>query len=79
MASNRSHSRASFITVRVGRLPGRVDNYVLNGDRTVRAALAAADLPAEENTVRVNGSAASLSTKLRNGDNVFVVTPVQGN
>jgi sulfur carrier protein ThiS len=68
-----------FITVKVGKLPGTIKEIALNGDRTVRAALQAAELVATGYQIRVNGSDADLDTRLYEGQNVFLVKKIKGN
>lgn len=65
--------------VRIGKLPGRIFEVALNGDNTVAAALAGAGLSASGFTLRVNGRDATTSTRLYNGDTVYLTTMVKGN
>ncbi len=69
-----------YITVKVGRLPGQIQEYVLNGDRTVRAALAVAGLNANGYEVRLNGNPVTdLGTAVSNGDQVLLTRVIKGN
>jgi hypothetical protein len=69
----------SFINVRVGRLPGRIVEVALNGDRTVAAALATAGLDATGFDARVQGRPADMATTLSEGDIVLLLKKVKGN
>jgi len=68
-----------FVTVRVGRLPGRITEVALNGDRTVGAAIAVAELDPTGYEIRVSGRPADATTVLVEGDIVLLVRPVKGN
>jgi sulfur carrier protein ThiS len=71
--------KVSFITVRVGRLPGVINDIALNGGRTVKDALEGAELDDAGHEIRVNGSLAKLETDLRQGDTVLLVRKIKGN
>ena len=68
-----------YITVRVGKLPGRIQEIAMNGGRTVADALEAAELAAEGYEIRVNGSPADAETELDEGDVVLLVKKIKGN
>lgn len=66
--------------VRIGTLPGRIRDYVLNGGRTVEKALEVADLsPESDAEVRVNGEVANMNTELKEGDCLLLVGGIEGN
>jgi hypothetical protein len=67
------------ITVRVGKLPGRIGEFVLNGDRTVATALATANLDPTGYELRVQGAPATPATTLSDGDLVLLVKKIKGN
>lgn len=69
----------SFIKVRVGRLPGRIQELALNGDRTVATALQTAGLDATGYEIRVQGAPATPSSTLQEGDIVLLVKKIKGN
>lgn len=69
----------STAEVRVGRLPGRIDNIVLNGGRKVKDALEGANLNASGHEIRVNGAEATMDTDLEEGDTVLLVRKIRGN
>ncbi len=69
----------SFINVRIGRLPGRISEITLNGDRTVATALMTAGLDSSGYEIRVQGQPASTSTGLNEGDIVLLVKKIKGN
>lgn len=69
----------SHITVRVGRLPGRIAEFTLNGDRTVATALQTAGLDATGFEIRVQGAPATPTTILADGDLVLLVKKIKGN
>ncbi len=67
------------IIVRVGRLPGRITDIALNGDRSVSAALAAAEIDAAGYEARLNGSPAEPATLMEEGDTLLLVKKIKGN
>lgn len=75
----KGNADAGYVTVRVGRLPGRIQEIALNGERTVAAALEAAELDAEGYEIRVNGAPAAVDTGLAEGDTVLLVKKIKGN
>ena len=68
-----------YITVRVGCLPGAIREIALNGDRTVQAALEAAELSPEGYEVRVDGEPARLSDEVYDDATILLVRKVTGN
>lgn len=68
-----------FIVVRVGKLPGRINDIALNGGRKVSDALHGAELRADGFEIKVNGVAATADTALASGDVVLLVRKVAGN
>jgi len=67
------------VLVKVGRTGGIVQEVCLNGDHTVEAALEAAGMEYNDSDkVRVNGSKASGSSKLKNHDIVTVSGKIEG-
>ena len=72
-------SKIEHITVRVGRLPGRIAEIALNGGRSVADALAAAELDPTGYEVRVDGSPADASTQLADGQTLLLVKKIKGN
>ncbi len=70
----------SYVAVKVGRLPGKIVEIALNGERTVAAALGAAELSGVEGyEIRVNGAPAEPETTLSEGDVVLLVKKIKGN
>lgn len=67
------------IEVRVGRLPGRIDNIVLNGARKVKDAIDGANLRIDGHEIRVNGVEAAVDTDLNQGDTVLLIRRIRGN
>ena len=76
--ARRARRDAGFITVRVGRLPGRIEEIALNGARTVQAALEASDLSAEGYQIKVNGEDAAFEDAVKAGDTILLVRKVSG-
>ena len=68
-----------YITVKVGRLPGKIEEIALNGGRSVADALEAFELDAEGYEIRVNGSPSDFDTELSDGDTVLLVKKIKGN
>lgn len=67
------------ITVRVGKLPGVIQDVMLNGERTVAAAIEEAEIDAGGYEVRVNGEPAEEDKALRAGDTLLLVRTIEGN
>jgi len=65
--------------VKVGKMPGRVEEYAVNEGATVAEALELAELDSTGYEIKVNGAPANSSTVLREGDNVLLVQIVKGN
>lgn len=70
---------SDYINIRIGKLPGRINEVALNGDRTVGAALEAAELDPAGYELRVNGSPAHADSSLEDGDTVLLVKKIKGN
>lgn len=70
---------AGFITVRVGQLPGRIQEIALNGERTVSAAVGAAGFAADGFQIKVNSEDAALDTAVKEGDVILLVRKITGN
>jgi len=70
---------SDFITVRVGKLPGKIQEIALNGDRSVEDALKASEIDPAGFEVRVNGRPATTDTSLSDGDTVLLVKKITGN
>ena len=65
--------------VKVGKMPGRVEEYAVNEGATVAEVLELAELDSTGYEIKVNGAPANFSTVLREGDNVLLVQLVKGN
>ena len=68
--------------VRVGLLPGEMKDIILNGERTVRAAMVGAEIneyEIEGHECRVNGMPAELDQTIKEGDTVIFVRSIEGN
>lgn len=64
--------------VKVGRIGKEVREYVLNGNRTVQAALEAAELQVSDaETVRVDGKLVEMSDAVKNGAIITVAGKVK--
>ena len=68
-----------FITVKVGKLPGHIQDIALNGDCSVADALKAADLNPAGFEIRVNGKPAATNTTLSDGSTVTLIKKIIGN
>lgn len=76
----RVHRTPTTIKVTVGKLPGLVQKYTLNGDRSILSAINAAELSTDGATVRVNGNPVSdFNAALNDGDKVFLTENIEGN
>lgn len=68
-----------FITIRVGKLPGRIETIALNGGRKVSDALAGAGLDSNGHEIKVNATPATADTDLKQDDTVLLVRKIRGN
>jgi sulfur carrier protein ThiS len=66
-------------TVTVGMVPGPLSQVAVEDDATVASVLAAADLDAAGLEIKLNGSAATLETRVSDGSRIFLVKKVKGN
>lgn len=70
----------SFISVKVGKLPGRIHTIGLNGGRTVKDALEGAGITSIDGfEIKVNSKNGTLDTTLKNGAVVILVKRIKGN
>lgn len=69
----------SFINVKVGQVPGKIVDIVLNGGRKIADALQVADLNPRGREVRVNARLVEGDPDLQEGDMVLVVGKIKGN
>ncbi len=69
----------STINVKVGKLPGKIEEYALNGNRTVADALEVAELSAEGFEIRVNAEKSEEDRELEDGDTVLLAKKIKGN
>ena len=68
------------ITVKIGKLPGRIMEVALEEGATVEQAIEVAEIVEIEGfETRVNGAPATLETTLADGDNVLLVKKIKGN
>ncbi len=68
-----------MITVRIGRLPGRIEELALESGSVVADALEVSALDPEGYEVRVNGAPTDLEAELTDGDTVLLVKKIKGN
>lgn len=67
------------VIVKVGKVPGKVEEYAIDGRPTVETALKTAGLKAEKHDeVRVNSEPAELTQELHNNDVVLLVPQIKG-
>jgi sulfur carrier protein ThiS len=65
--------------VRVGTMPGRINEYAVSAGATVEDVLEIADLTTEGYQIKVNGEMATLDTPVNDGDLVLLVKQIKGN
>ena len=65
--------------VRIGTMPGRINEYAVLADATVEDVLEIADLTAEGYQIKINGEIATLDTPVGDGDLVLLVKQIKGN
>jgi hypothetical protein len=69
-----------YITIKIGKLPGRIVEISLNGGRTVADAIEAAEIgDVAGYEVRANGAPATMTTVLSNGATVLLLKKIKGN
>lgn len=72
-------ARTAEILVKVGRTAGRVTEVLLDDDKTVEAALEAAEITiTSTDRIRVGGKPAKQSDILKNGDIVTISGKIEG-
>ena len=70
----------SFITVRIGKLPGQIIDVALNGGRTVADAVSGANYGSvSDYEIRVNSVVGNLRTELKESDTVLLIRKIAGN
>lgn len=69
----------NFIVVKFGRVPGPTSEYTLNGERTVRALLSAAQVNPEGFQIIINDNKGTIDSALRHNDTVLLTKKIQGN
>lgn len=69
----------SEITVKLGTMPGKIEQYAVDGDTTIGQALEIAGLSSEGYQIKVNGNIASESDTMFDGDLVLLVKQIKGN
>lgn len=67
------------ITVKVGKLPGRIVELALEKGSVVAVALETAELNPEGFEVRVNGAPTDMNKELTNMDTILLVKKIIGN
>lgn len=66
------------MVVKVGTMPGRIEEYALDEGATVSDALAIADISTEGYQIKVNSVEADLGTELKDNDIVLLVKKIKG-
>lgn len=66
-------------TVKIAKLPGVMQEFVLNGDRSVKALLALSGHNAAGYQIRVSGEVVDVNATLKNGDIVILSKQIKGN
>jgi sulfur carrier protein ThiS len=68
------------LTIKIGKLPGRITEVALEEGATVAQAIEAAEITDIEGfETRVNGAPAANDAELSDGDNVLLVKKIKGN
>jgi hypothetical protein len=60
-------------------LPGRINEVSLGEEKTVQAAVEAAEIEGSGHEVRVNGEPSEMDAELQTGDTVLLIREVRGN
>jgi sulfur carrier protein ThiS len=67
------------IIVKVGKLPGRIQEVAVEDGASVADALEAAELDVTGYEIRLNGSPVDVDTELEDGDTLLLVKKIKGN
>ena len=79
MPRGRPKKKKIAIDVKVSRTGGKLVEVCLDGDRTVEAALEAAEIEQSiSEDIYVNSSKAGLNSKVKDGDRVVLVKNIKG-
>ena len=68
-----------MLNVKVGTMPGRVNEFAFEEGTTVRKALEVAGLTTEGYQIKVNGVEEGLESTLSDGDLILLVKQIKGN
>lgn len=77
MGRPRNEDKECF--VKVAKTGGKVEEYMLNGERTVEGALETAELDYDEDSrIRLNGKEADLGDEVKDGDVITLAGNIKG-
>lgn len=65
--------------VKIGKMPGRIEEIALEDGTTVQQALEIVGLDSEGYEIRVNGTASTTSAELSDGNVVLLTKMIKGN
>lgn len=68
-----------MLNVKIGTMPGRINEYALEDGAKVKEALEVAGLTSNGYQIKVNGNEATEDTQLSNDDLVLLVKQIKGN
>ena len=68
-----------MLNVRIGTMPGRINDYVLEGEATVKDALEIAELSSAGYQIKVNGNQVTEDEPLKDNDLILLVKQIKGN
>lgn len=68
-----------MLKIRIGVMPGRIEEYALENGVKVQDALEIAKLNASGYQIKINGNDATLDTELKDNDLVLLVKQIKGN
>ena len=67
------------LTVKVGTMPGRINEYIVNDGAKVSDVLQIAELSASGYQIKINGNEATEDTLLQDSDLILLVKQIKGN
>lgn len=68
-----------MVTIKAGKLPGKVDEYSFEAEPTVAEVLAVAGLTADGFEIKLNGETATLDSECEDGEIILLVKKIKGN
>jgi sulfur carrier protein ThiS len=68
-----------MVTVKAGKLPGKVDEYSFEAEPTISEVLGVAGIGSEGFEIKLNGEVATLDSECEDGSIILLVKKIKGN